>query len=271
VLVYGMFKRRISGKALFIPALVAALGHGFCDVWTSYGTRSWWPFSDARVTLDWISVIDPVFTIPLLVFAILAWRYASRKMALTGLVWVAMYLALCQVQKSRAEDALAEWIASKGLPEAPRATVKPSFGNIIVWRAMALHGDQMRVAAVRCSLFGKTQIMPGETQTVFDTPQQAAAALGIPEGSRQANDIARFFHFSDNWVGVHPDDPLTLGDLRYAAMPGDIRPLWGIKLTPQQPGAPISLVYFRTVKREDFLMFFGYIKGEGWTDKSFDK
>ena len=46
--------------------------HGLLDSCTSYGTQLFWPFSDARVAWDTMSIVDPLFTIPLLVFVITA-------------------------------------------------------------------------------------------------------------------------------------------------------------------------------------------------------
>ena len=40
--------------------------HGLLDAATAWGTYIYWPFSDQRVGWDWISVIDPLFTLPLL-------------------------------------------------------------------------------------------------------------------------------------------------------------------------------------------------------------
>ena len=37
------------------------------DAATSYGTRLFWPFSDERAGWDWIAIVDPAFTVPLLV------------------------------------------------------------------------------------------------------------------------------------------------------------------------------------------------------------
>lgn len=265
-------RKRISMWALFVPALVAALSHGFCDVWTSYGTRSWWPFSDARVTLDWIAVIDPVFTLPLLVGAVLAWVKGSRRVAVVSVVGVAVYLSLCQVQQSRAKAGLLEWARSEGLGEPERITVKPSMGNIIVWRGMVVHEGMLRVVALRCGLGTKVQVMRGDSQKLFGSAEEAVQALGLKEGSVQALAVKRFAHFSDGWIGLHPTEERTIGDLRYAAMPNDIVPLWGIRLNPEGSvevegggeAPPVEMRYFREIKEGDLAKFWGMIRGVGW-------
>lgn len=70
----------------------------------------------------------------------------------------------------------------------------------------------------------------------------AARHFGLPAGSRQERDIRRFFHFSDCWVGGFPDEPLALGDLRYAALPNEIAPMWGIRLKPDDPEAAVEWI-----------------------------
>ena len=240
------FKHAVPWQGLFLPALLGGLSHLFCDAWTSYGTRLWWPFSQTRAALDWISVIDPVLTIPLVACVALAVRYASGRAAVTGLTWVALYLGFCLVQRHRASAALDQWLAGFPIKEdVSRVELKPAFGNVILWRGLVQAGGQCHVMALRCPLNGKAVVLPGTSHPVFASPEAAALALHIPENSTHANDIRRFFHFSDGWVGRHPADPLVLGDLRYANLPTEISPLWGISLTP---GIPDQHVGWRTFR-----------------------
>lgn len=230
-----LFHRVVSWRTLFLPALLAGLSHLFCDVWTSYGTRLWWPFLPDRVSLDWISVIDPVFTVPLVACMALAVRYANRRAAWVGLGWASVYLAFCLVQRQRAASAMDQWVADSGGAPVTRRELKPAFGNVLVWRAMIQTGSEMRTAAVHCPLTSSSRVLPGKSHAVFLTPQAAAAAFSLPADSVQARDIERFFHFSDEWVGLHPTDSTVLADLRYAQMPNEIDPLWGIALNPAYP------------------------------------
>jgi hypothetical protein len=63
--------------ALYVRALLAVpLAHLLPDLWTGWGTRLWLPFSEQRLALDWTMVIDPWFTLPLVVAAI--WSLARR-------------------------------------------------------------------------------------------------------------------------------------------------------------------------------------------------
>ena len=241
-LILRFFKKDIPWRLLLLPAFLGGLSHLFCDAWTSYGTRLWWPFAGTRVSLDWISIIDPVLTIPLVACIALAVRYASRKAAVTGLSWVAVYLTFCLVQRHRAATALEEWLAASPIAgKVSRQELKPSFGNVIVWRVLLQSGGECHVMAIRCPLFASPILLPGTSVPVFDSPAAAAQAYQIPAGSLQASDIQRFHHFSDGWIGRHPADSMVIGDLRYSHLPTEILPLWGIRMNPSQPSAHVEM------------------------------
>lgn len=242
-------RRSIALVPLLLPAWLAGLSHIFCDLWTSYGTRVWWPFSDARVSLDWLAVVDPLLTLPLLVLTVLALtgKRNPRMYAALGLASVSLYLGLAIVQHHRASAAVSQWLAQSGTtsPAPVQITVKPSIANIIVWRVLVRDPDGVRVMAARCGLGTAEILNPSPTHyAAFATPTEAVTAFGLSADSAQASDIKRFFHFSDDWVGVHPQHPQVLGDLRYASLPDDIRPLWGIRLQPGHPKARVEWQQF---------------------------
>ena len=58
-------------------AIMGTLSHGLLDACTSYGTRLYWPFSQYRESWDLISIIDPLFTLPMLALLIAAFICAS--------------------------------------------------------------------------------------------------------------------------------------------------------------------------------------------------
>jgi inner membrane protein len=96
LVVKGVF-RRASLASLYARALVSVpLAHLLPDLWTGWGTRLLLPFSEERLALDWMMVIDPFFTVPLVVAGVWAGfrrRDFTRAMAL-GTAVAAVYLAL---------------------------------------------------------------------------------------------------------------------------------------------------------------------------------
>jgi inner membrane protein len=232
-----------SVKALAGAGMLAAFSHAFCDVWTSYGTRWFWPFSDQRVSWDWISVIDPLFTLPLLPLVVIGVMRRSRVWMFRAMIWAVFYLSLCVVQKHRVMDAARAVAAERG-DAYERLTVKPSFGNIVVWRALYEVEGRAEVMSFRA---GKEVSLLGQSRAslvrLADLPQ-------INGDSVLGRDIRRFAHFSDDWLAWHPEHPGVLGDLRYALRPDVVSPLWGIKVDPRVPDRHVAFLSFRSTRDE---------------------
>lgn len=256
-----LFRRPANWSALWLPALIGVWSHIFCDLWTSYGTRAWWPFSQERSALDWVSVIDPLLTLPLLVLTIVAVAKKSVRPAAWGLGWVSLYLALAIVQGARAGAALKGLMAERG-HTAERQTVKPSFGNILLWRGIYQYQGRYFSTAIRCGL-GAVQLREGESVAALSPPVMDHDWESFPAGSTQLNDLARFTHFSDGWVAWHPTESNVIGDMRYAQLPHQMAPLWGIGLDTTQPERHVRYLTFRNTTAEAWKELWAMICGEG--------
>ena len=66
IVFYFIFAKRfnLSFKFTYIFSLIGYSTHGVIDTFTTYGTQLLWPFTDARLAWNTISVIDPLFTLP---------------------------------------------------------------------------------------------------------------------------------------------------------------------------------------------------------------
>ena len=58
---------QLSFRQLYLFSLAGYSTSGLLDACTSYGTHLLWPFSDARTAWSIISIIDPIFTVMLLI------------------------------------------------------------------------------------------------------------------------------------------------------------------------------------------------------------
>jgi membrane-bound metal-dependent hydrolase YbcI (DUF457 family) len=67
-----------SWRILFIIYAIAIASHILLDAMTSFGTRIWYPFSQARVAWDLLFIIDFSFTAIALLPQIVAWIYSDR-------------------------------------------------------------------------------------------------------------------------------------------------------------------------------------------------
>ena len=198
--------------------------HALLDACTSYGTQLFWPFSNVRISWSNISIIDPLFTIPLTVMVILAVSRRKPSIARFSLVWVLIYLGFGLIQKERAENSGWELAQSRG-HSPTRLETKPGFGNLLLWKIIYETETSYFVDGVRAGL--TTLIYPGNSIAKLDVTRDFP---WLDPSSQQARDIERFRWFSDGFISVHPNDPNKVIDVRYSMLPHEINPLWMIVL-----------------------------------------
>ncbi|MEM7789958.1 MAG: metal-dependent hydrolase [Verrucomicrobiota bacterium] len=252
-----LYRMRPQYALLARFAVVGALTHGPLDACTSYGTLLYWPFVMHRESWDIISIIDPIFTGPLvalLLFAVLRRRRFYGQLALALCL---IYLCLGCVQRERAEYAAQQIAKERGhLPE--ELTARPSLANIVLWRTVYRQGDNYYVQAIHLSPFGEHKIYEGNRVAAFRETDVARLA---PDGSTLAGDIARFRYFSQGYLYLHPEASDVIGDLRYSAFPDSVIPLWGIRYDSAHPDKHAELEYFRTVAEGDIARLWSMILG----------
>jgi len=143
-LVFARSARRLPVYGFALLSVVVA--HLLADAWTGWGTRLFLPFSEARVTLDWMMVVDPLFTVPLAAGAVLAWRrrLAWHRPLLVGAAVAASYLGL----RITTQQVLSARVAAE-YPVAERVQVFPSVLDPLTWRYVAVLRGAHALGAVR--------------------------------------------------------------------------------------------------------------------------
>src|SRR3990170_6750941 len=101
-------------KKLYLLALLGQLSHIALDLLNSYGTQIFQPFSDARVSLDLLFIVDIAFT-GIIVLGLLLSRYRPSR-ARAALVVLAAYVGFGAFLHLRAEDAVREAAERHGVP-----------------------------------------------------------------------------------------------------------------------------------------------------------
>lgn len=261
-LLFGIY--RFAGKTkrswleLWRWASLGMLTHGLLDACTSYGTRLLWPFSDVRISWHNISIVDPIYTLPLLCFAILAVLRKRVQLARWGLCLSLVYLGLGLWQRERARSIYAEEIARRG-HEAVRMEVKPGFSNLWLWRSIYEADDHFYVDAIWNPPFRAARIYPGGRTRKLD-PEVDFAYL--PADSVARRDIDRFAFFSDSFLYAVGDDPYTIGDLRMSLLPHSLEPLWVIRVDPDRPDEHLPYITVREVTEQKRSLFWSMLKGQ---------
>lgn len=212
--------------------------HAVLDSLTTYGTQLFWPFSSYRVALNWISIIDPIFTLALLIGVALAAYRASFRPAAAALVFCLAYLGLGAVQRERALGAQERIAASRGNVRV-RGEVFPTIGNNLVWRSLYLAGDSLHADRIRIPWLGPAHWVPGTAVRRVRETDLSPAARGDP---RVVRDFRRFAWFSDGWVARAPADSTVLGDARYSLVTDAFQPVWGVRFHPDNPERPTEWV-----------------------------
>ncbi len=252
LLLWPLLRKRLPFSRLYLFTFLGYCLSGMLDAFTSYGTNLLWPVSDARVALNIISVLDPAFTLILLIAGVIAFRRYSRTMARFGLLLAAVYLSFGWLQWQRAENVAESLIAERG-HRAEQLLVKPTLANLVLWRAIYEFDGKFHVDAIRVGLFSEPRIYPGEAVDKFVLERDLN---GLPDSSVLAQDISRFSHFSSGFLAIRPEQPHVLVDVRYSNLPTTLAPLWGIEINPQQPDQHAQYKLYRdssSATREKFL------------------
>ncbi len=182
---------------------------------------------------------------------------ASAGARVIGLLLAAAYLSVGWFQHQRAEDAIRATIMQRG-HEAGKLTVKPTMGNLLLWRSIYRSGDIYHVDAVRVGPGGAARIYPGNTVRAFDLSRDLP---GLSPASVLYRDIRRFDSFSDGYLALHPEDPGLLGDVRYAMLPTSTRPLWGIRIDQKFPEAHVEFETSRRMPHPEINRILAMLRG----------
>lgn len=202
--------------------------HGLLDAFTSYGTQLWWPISRARVAWDYVAIIDPIYTLLLVVGVVAARRRASPRPALAALIASTAYLALGGVLHARALTA-ARKIADERGHALGRVEAFPTIGINFVWRTVYRAGGRIHVDEVRTPWFGATTTRAGESLALAES---ATLPADVRTDPRTHAAWTTFAWFADGWVGHDATDPRRLVDLRYGLRTGGVEPIWALELRP---------------------------------------
>ncbi|MEP5763147.1 MAG: metal-dependent hydrolase [Halieaceae bacterium] len=241
-LFYQLFAKR-RGLSLRTSVLYSTLGyatHALLDACTTYGTQLLWPFTDQRFAWNTVSVIDPIFTLPLLVLVALSVWQRRATLARVALLWAIAYPSLGMIQRDRAEAAGWELARERG-HQPLRLEAKPSFANVLLWKIVYETEDRYHVDAIRVGR--DSRVYPGDSVRRLDTARDFP---WLQADSQQAIDLERFRWFSNGYVAVDPRNPNRVTDIRYSLLPNQIAGLWSIELAADaSPGAHVSYVASR--------------------------
>jgi inner membrane protein len=229
LVLYYLFARKwqIGFKLTYLFCFLGYATHGLLDSCTSYGTQLLWPFSNARFAFNTISIVDPLFTLPLLALVIFGVRRRNPRFAQLAVCWVVIYQGLGIYQHQRVADVGMQLAAERGHTPI-RLEVKPSFGNLLVWKVIYEIEDGYFTDAVRAA--PTLTIYHGEFIPKLNIERDLP---WLDKDSQQARDLQRFQWFSRGYLSLDPVNPLRITDMRYSLVPNEATGMWSIWLDPQ--------------------------------------
>lgn len=174
--------------AVYLAVYLCFATHALLDAMTIYGTRILWPLMPDPVGLGSVFIIDPLYTIPLLIVLVWAlflgsWTMRFRRGLTTALVLSSAYLgwtaAAQQIAGIRGDAVLAE----RGI-EAERTIATPAPFNTLFWKVIAVEPD--RYLNIYVPLLGSEG-----TETVYAYPR-GGGLLACAEAMDKARDLMAF-------------------------------------------------------------------------------
>jgi inner membrane protein len=138
---FGHGRVAASPRRWFWAMQLALLTHPLLDAFTVYGTQLWWPLRPPPAMWSSVFIIDPGYTLWLLVACAIAWWARARRVAqqalLAGLILSSAYLGWSLLAKQRVDRQADRALAAMGLQHAPRFSVPMPF-NTLLWRVVAM-------------------------------------------------------------------------------------------------------------------------------------
>lgn len=254
-LIARILRPHAPGLSAFWIAAAIAL-HILLDLITSFGTMIFAPVSRARVAWDWVFIVDPLFTVPMLLALVLG--AATRRLragGLAALAWLFGYLALAAGLHAKAIAIAAQ--EARALGARPAAALPLPFSPAR-WRLVLDAGDKWLVAAVDLApAFGGSAVLfPKAFVRRFTPPGLAPAArlhwraLAKPDWQRLPElPLVRFYRwFARFAVVLHQDARrVEIGDVRFGA--GDAGAMVPFRLVIARSPSPQGCLLWHTEKR----------------------
>lgn len=140
-----------SGRRLLTCIGLILFTHVLLDAFTSYGTQLLWPLPTPPVTWSTIFIIDPLYSLPLLL-AVLAGLASGRERLLQrgsilALLLSSLYLGFTVAGKQMAEQRVGAELARQGIAAEALFSAPTPF-NSLLWRVVALDGSHYHEALV---------------------------------------------------------------------------------------------------------------------------
>ena len=244
-LLWWFLRKRLSFGGLYLFCLLGYATSGIADTLTSYGTKLLWPFLDERFSWNIISIFDPLFSLGIVAGLAYALYRKEARYAWIALGWAAIYLLAGLYQQERGLE-IARELADERDHQIERIVVKPTLGNIVLWSARYESSDTLYADGIHLPPFSSYTLYEGESAPLLNWKRAYASY----KGTTLYRDIHRFDTLSEGFLIKHPHQKNIIGDGRYAMLPTEMDPLWGIEADTSRTGSHVPFRTFRDASPE---------------------
>ncbi|MDP4626322.1 MAG: metal-dependent hydrolase [Akkermansiaceae bacterium] len=186
--------------------------HVLIDCFTVYGTSVLWPFSDTRIAFNNLFIIDPLYTLPLIVTLIWLAFYRTKKqqqkrtrLLKWGLGLSTAYVAITFGLKSLVSAAFDADLARRNI-NYERRIEAPTPLNTLLWRSVVDRGDEMWVGYRSVFELSSTPVR----WTVYPKESESIAPY------QEEREIKTLIWFSRGWWIARPHAKgVWLADMRF--------------------------------------------------------
>ena len=186
--------------------------HALLDAFTVYGTQILWPFDTTPVAWSTIFIIDPLYTLPLLIGVVAATSARGRgwgwRTNAIGLALSCAYLGWTVAAKAHVEQRAQQALAVQGIAATSVLTTPGPF-NSLLWRVLAVDRGAYYEAFY--------SVLDGAVPPRFVARPRS---LALVETFRDSPPVARLSWFTKDFYRVaRVGDDIVITDLRMGLDP----------------------------------------------------
>ena len=199
-------KEGLSFKRLSFFIFLTWGTHILIDCFNTYGTQIMEPFSHDRFSINNISIMDPFFTVPLIIglIAIAFMNRLSPKRIKIGWIvtgWLCVYFSLSLIVKYVAGNEFEQRLADNDITYNKMMTA-PTIGNIFLWRMVARDDEHFYVSY--------WSIFDGKSDT--DKINKFKQGHELDEQFKDSEDFQTMIWFAQGWHKTYqlPNEPNSI-------------------------------------------------------------
>jgi inner membrane protein len=193
--------------------------HPLLDVFTVYGTQLLAPFTDHRFSLCAVPIIDPVYSVPLLLSVLIGW-FIKKHISLSQTIAASMLLlttAYLFLGVSVHEQAL-QFVRQQEKVPVVRAEAFTTMFSIFYRRVVVEELNQFRV---------------GFLNMLYPQPIKwhVFKKVNVSDVMLAKREVRIFYWFADDWVlPAQENDSVLFFDMRFGTNEENLKGYWGIKV-----------------------------------------